>query len=323
LIEEGRWLLLLAAIPFLLARSLLVLTGDLVFITVALFLLAMAIEGGLFSDRRKAVVFGSLGALLYFAKAFGFPLFIAFLGTIALIGTFHDRSKARLLSINASSAAIAFLLVASPWVIAMSLKYDRFTISEAARYNLTTEVAPMPEEYVFLPVLTDGLYEPPPHALSPWEAPGDLVDLTPLRPWTDPQRYMRLIERNLLSIFHYDFRRQLGALFLIAFVIALFRAPRTLLSDRAILLPLLLFLLLNLGYALILVNTRYIWLNTFLFLLLIGKLLPFILPRHMPLRYMLLIGVTLLAIKRPVKIMLYTKDEDVAAKTVIADMLSP
>src|SRR5690606_13125628 len=110
LIEEGRGLLLLAAIPFLLARSLLVLTGDLVFITVALFLLAMAIEDGLFSDRRKAIVFGSLGALLYFAKAFGFPLFIAFLGTLFLIGILHDRSKARLLSINASSAAIAFLL---------------------------------------------------------------------------------------------------------------------------------------------------------------------------------------------------------------------
>ncbi len=313
-----RPILLFAAIPFMLSHALLFLTADLLFISFGLVILALSIRGGIFGSRRTAILFGIIGGLWYFSKAFAFPLFIAFLLFLAFIES--DRRKWG----NVLAALFAFLLTTAPWVIAMSLKYGYPTISEAARFNQTVEVAPMPGEMKLLPLLKDGPHEPPPGAISPWEAPGDVIKLTPLHPWTDPHRYLELVKRNLASIYYYDVQRQLGTPFLIVlFMTILLRGPKHLLRDRILVLPLFLLVALNIGYTAILVQDRYIWINTFLMLFMVGWCLQLLLPDRKFIGGMLTLVICLFAIKRPVKELLFTRDEDVAAGDLIGALMDP
>ncbi len=319
---KGHGLLLLSAIPFILAHGLLMLTADLLFLCIALFVLGSAINGTALSSPRRAALFGILGGLWYFSKAFALPLFLAFLVLLVLV--YRWRNNSPLILRNAMITLGACLLLIAPWVLAMSMKYGYFTISEAARFNQTVEVAPRPGEIKKMPLLTDGPHHPPPGAISPWESPGDVVQLTPLRPWTDPARYAEVVQLNLLTIYYHDVRRQLGALFLILLSVALIvRKPHTVLSDQGVLLSLLMLVILNLGYAAILVHDRYIWLNTFIMLFLSAKLLGMLLPARLLIGQAVLVLFVLLAVKRPVKQILYTEDSDIRASELFTSVLFP
>ncbi len=312
-----RQILLFAAIPFMLSHALLFLTADLLFICSGLLVLDLSIRGRIFGSRRNAILFGIIGGAWYFSKAFAFPLFLVFL--IFLVCIERERKWG-----NVFAALFAFLLTTAPWIIAMSLKYGYPTISEAARFNQTVEVAPMPGEMKLLPLLKDGPHEPPPGAISPWEAPGDVIKLTPLYPWTDPHRYLELVKRNLASIYYYDIQRQLGTPFLIVLLITiLLRGPKHLLRDRTLLLPLFMLVALNLGYTAILVQDRYIWINTFLMLFIAGWCLQSLLVDRKFISGMLTLAVCLLAIKRPVKELLFTRDADVSSGDLIGALLDP
>lgn len=319
--RSAQVILLFAAIPFLLVYGLLMLTADLLFLCIAFHILAFSIKENVLSSSGKAIMFGIMGAFWYFSKAFALPLFFALLIVVFLIekrrNSLHPAAR------HIALAAVACGLLIAPWVLAMSNKYGYFTISEAARFNQTVEVAPMPGEIKKMPLLTDGPHMPPPGAISPWESPGDVMKLTPLRPWTDPQRYIQLIKRNLLTIYYHDIQRQLGTPFLILLCIAFIFHGRTILQERSIMIPLLLMLALNLGYALILVHDRYIWLNTFIMLLLSAQLLHLIFSKKPAVSATMLVLLVLLSIKRPVKQIFFTGDVDMSAKTLLRSLATP
>ena len=322
LAHTRRWriLLVFTAIPFILAYALLFLTPDLLFLCFALYVLRFSIHGDLFSSTRNAILFGITGGAWYFSKAFAFPLFVSLLIFLFLIdkGPIGPRTR------NVSIAFVSFLLVIAPWVLAMSLKYDHFTISEAARFNQTVEVAPMPGEIKELPLLKDGPHEPPPCAISPWEAPGDVIRLTPLRPWTDPQRYARLLQRNFASIYYHDIQRQLGTPFLVVAILAwIVLGAKRFFFDRAIAVPLFMLLALNLGYAAVLVHDRYIWLNAFIMLFMICICVQKLLLARPRQAAVLMFAICVFAIKRPVKQILFTRDADVPGRSLLASIADP
>jgi hypothetical protein len=70
---------------------------------------------------------------------------------------------------------LIFFLGCIPWITAISIKYKKITLSEAAAFNMSKDVAPLPGRSGELPVLGVGLLEPTENSLSGWETPGAFV----------------------------------------------------------------------------------------------------------------------------------------------------
>ncbi|MFM9052247.1 MAG: hypothetical protein ACKOKF_08015 [Bacteroidota bacterium] len=177
----NRWMKL-TAIPLLLSQALLTLTADLLFVTVSLGMLCFFLRGPVWSQRHRSLKAGAIGGLLYFSKAFGFPLFLVF----SLVTFFHHRRTVASVGFKHLAAGMTlFFSLVGAWSVCISVKYGHVTISEAAAYNATRQVVGAPGEIVQLPILYDeGLSAPyGKHALSAWEEPMQSKPLEELRPF--------------------------------------------------------------------------------------------------------------------------------------------
>ena len=312
----NRKILGLVIIPFVLNYSILNPTADLLFLTLLLFVLNVFLQNEWMNSRRASVKLGLLGACLYFAKAFGFPLFIALL-LLTIIFSFFEKDKRGTIK-KMLPVFVVFISMSSLWILHISIKYHGFTISKAAQFNLSREVAPLPGQIMQLPVLSGSLLHPPdPYAISAWESPGDPVGLTPISPLsskTDSEYHRLIITRNLASIWYNDFRSQIGFIFsFMLFGFVVFRNRKTVKLNRPVLFLFFTLVLIYLGYALILVHPRYIWICSWILMLLsvwMWEKLSIDKPWTNDLKRFVVILILLLAVKRPVKEILFTEDSD-------------
>lgn len=317
------------ALPLFLSYAYLFLTADLLFFTLQLLLLSMFTVAPVWTDTKRAFYVGLLGGLLYLSKAFGLPLFI---GVVIASLFFHHRHSTIRWKTVAVSLSV-FSAIAALWITAISNKYDHFTISEAARFNNTREVAPLPGQLVRLPVLyTNGILPPVgAHALSASEEPMQALTLTPLQGFNnyeDRQYRWRVMERNILSIWYFDFRRQLGLIVLLFLVfVFIVRKEALSVSDPQLFYPAAFISLTYLGYALILYHARYSWICTPLFLLLITRISDKLIhSEKKSIRVPVLLffsAAILITMKRPVKELLLEKDKDVSAASLVASISRP
>ncbi len=303
-------------VPFIINYALLNLTADLLFLTLVLYFLTFAIGTDWIHRRKAAAILGFRGALLYLTKAVGFPLFLVLLCFSVLFSAFSDNMKQAAKA--AMTSLVVFLLISSCWIIPLSMKYGRITLSEAASFNSTKEVAPLPGQTMLLPVLNGPLLSPAdPYALSAWESPGDAVRLTPMHLFSsakDFSHYLKVVKRNMLSIWYFDFRNQVGILFLLILLFYLVASRwKTQKRNTAALYLLCVTLILYTGYSLILVHTRYIWICTW-FMLLISAWMLKDMAKHVVwknrLSKVIFLVLFVLAVKRPVKEILFTTDAD-------------
>lgn len=284
-------------IPFLVFYGQLNLTPDLLFLTIALTLLNRSMN----TAGSSSLVNGLLGGLLFLTKAFGLPFFIVWTIVSALINKVPLR--------KALNTVIIGCAVSLPWIMVMSLHYGEPVISKAAQFNASVDVAPLPGRGNELPVLSGGIYTPEKGSVSAWETPGNYVSKQQVGLFSAPEAYWQVVKRNLLTIWYYDFRRQPGMLFLFALLILLiFR--RNVLGKKEILLSLFMMVTLYVGYSLILVHTRYVWLCSWL----IFYVLFFVIVMHLKLtRQMKIAALSVLILffwKRPYKEILFTEDKD-------------
>ena len=219
-----------------------------------------------------------------------------------------------------------FFLISFIWIATLSFHYDRFTISEAARFNMSREAAPLPGRSASLPVLNKGLYKPLEHSYSTWESPGEYVSNDKITLFNSPSDYLEIVKRNLLSIYYFDFSHQTGIIFL--FMLLLFvivNGIRALFKEKWVLVLLLFIVLLYGGYSLILVHSRYTWINNLLMLIMavyfiqsisIKKAFKFIAP-------VLFLFILLLAVKRPVKEILFSSDSDYPTRWIFNSLKHP
>jgi hypothetical protein len=323
-----------SVIPFILSYALLNLTADLLFLTVLLFYLTVVSERDFFNLRQFGLIAGVLGVLMYFSKSFGFCFFLAHFTVLFLKNYFQTNEYAfkRHLRKNYLQAIICFLCISSIWIYLVSYKYGHFTISENISFNLSKEVAAAPEKENKLPVLSGGLYRPvTASAVNAWEDPGLAVAFTPLRPFSFPDdrdRYIDVLKRNLLTIYYFDFRRQAGMLFAVLLAAFLIFGKRKRFFTDHYFFPLFTTLILVYGgYSLILVHTRYVWVCTLLMLLLSCWLLEELLSKNKIqqgiAKVLFIFLVLILAVKRPVKEILFSTDNDMAAPALINSLLHP
>ena len=312
-------------IPFLLDYSLLNCTPDLLFMGLLFKLINLLLSGSIFTNKSLAVQTGLTGGLLYLTKAFGFPFFIVFISIIIFFEIKkNDRIKTEWK--NVVRLYGVFFLVSFIWIVTLSFHYNHFTISEAARFNMSREAAPLPGRPASLPVLNKGLFAPLEHSYSAWESPGEYVSNEKVTLFNSTSDYLKIVKRNLLSIYYFDFSHQTGIVFL--FLLLLFiivNGFRELFKEKWVLILLLFIFLLYGGYSLILVHSRYTWINNLLMLILSVYFIQsiFIKKGFKFIVSVFFLSVLLLAVKRPVKEILFSTDSDYPALWLFNAMKHP
>lgn len=223
-----------------------------------------------------------------------------------------------------------FVLFCGTWITMISSKYGHFTVSEAARFNTTKQVSPLPGQTVRLPYLyTAGLVKPAgTHALSAWEEPMKAGSSDKTMRWESVQgggRINQLISRNLQAIWYLDFRRQAGFAFLLLLTLYLFITRSGRLRSPLFFYPLLVLVSVYSGYSMILFHARYSWICAWTMVFLSTVILVDMKGKTRPglrvISYLLFSAVLLLAVKRPVKELLFTADKDVTASALIRSIL--
>lgn len=303
-------ILILIAIPFLVDYAFLNLTPDLLFVGLLLMLINTVSNENIFSDRRQSIRAGIAGGLLYTAKAFGFPFFIAFIFLVFIIENFRKALPGEKWK-NLTFLYGVFFMVCSFWIAAISFHYGRFTISEASRFNRNAEAAPLPGRSEELPILSGGIFIPVNDDMSAWESPGEYLKNDQVTLFSSPQKFFQIVSRNISSIYYFDFRHQAGALFFIFLLIFLFRKGfKRLVSEKWLLVLLVFIILFYVGYSLILVHARYTWINNLLMIVSAMYLIQVVFESsfYRYVRFFFISVLILLSVKRPLKEILFTAD---------------
>jgi len=328
-----RYIIVFASVPFMVSYSLLNLTPDLLFLAVVMFYLRMVSEREFFNYRNFGLIAGVFGLLLYFSKSFGFVFFLTHFSVLIFRSYLVTKEYAfkKHLRRNYLMALTAFFLISSIWVYLISAKYGHLTISENVYMNLSREVVAGPEMENKLPILSGGLYKPGNFsAVNAWENPETAVNFTPLHPLTyeaDKQLYKQVLTRNLLAIYYFDFRNQTGLIFLLLLLIFLFtRKRKKTWTDDYFFSMLIALVFVYAGYSLILVHARYTWLCNLLMLLLSAWLLEELFSEKKFQKIFIPIAgffLALLAVKRPVKEILFTHDKPILFSNLFNAVLHP
>ncbi|MCO5171470.1 MAG: hypothetical protein M9894_34650 [Planctomycetes bacterium] len=124
------------------------------------------------SSRARAATTGALAGVSYLAKAYALPFVLVHLPlTLALRAALADdpREGARRAARTGAVALGALLVVALPWVAALSWRHERPTWSTVGGINLAATGRWTAPGQVFHPL--EGLRTPPAPHLSVWETP--------------------------------------------------------------------------------------------------------------------------------------------------------
>lgn len=282
-------------IPFIVSYALLNLTPDLFFLLITLF-----IVNRLFSANKNLIILAFAGAALFYCKSFGFPFFIAL-----CIVWFLLIEKA---GIQFWKTLFWFLLFTLPWVLLLSLQYKKVTIGEAASFNRSVDVAPLPERGDELPILNKGIYKPLEGSISAWENPGVFVSNEQITLFSSPVKFAQVVTRNFKTIWYYDFSHQPGIIFLLLLLLALYK--RTIPRNKTFYILIALIFINYIGYAMILIHPRYVWINSWLMILLSVVIADKILLNKSNYQLFLIL-ILIWFVKRPLKEILFTADKDI------------
>jgi hypothetical protein len=307
-------ILCIVIVPFIADYSLLNCTPDLLFTGVSFLFLRKLMEENSAGTKIKGIKIGLIGALLFFSKAFGFPLFIAMTGILFLLRSFRNGL---LKAANVKWMLGVFIILSGAWIGILSIKYHEFTISKAPAFNASVDVAPINKNEYHLPIISGGIYPAASNA-SGWETPGEYVSKETVSPFSHREDYLQVIKRNILSIYYFDFRRQPGIVFFILFLIFIAVKGFREFQQRPVLISLLYIFLCYGGYSLILIHTRYTWTVSLLMVLLSTYFIErLLLERRKKIATALIILFALFAIKRPLKEIFFTNDTSVPSNWIV------
>ena len=274
-----RKLLQVTSIPILLSYSFTLITADLLQVCIIIFYCCVIFDAD-YSARSffSGFACGILGALAYFAKSYGLPFFcihFSIMNGIYFIKSPDPVRKARLVK-NWLSGIAVFLAVSSIWIAVISQKYGYVTFGTAGRYNFA-RIGPGEKgdtgHLKGQAMIYDGFL--------------DLPNRTALNSFEDPSLYDRKLWNPVRHYRHYASvvymnMREAARVFL---KFSPFSIPVLIISFFVCLGPLrrsssvsgLGILLLTtgvftLGYLLVVIEERYLWIDSF-FLLCMGGIL--------------------------------------------------
>jgi len=210
---------------------------------------------------KNGILIGLIGAFMFFSKGFGFYLFLAIVGLLALWQLWtKDDWKLALTSKRYMPVVLTFFILVLPFIGALSVKYHKLTINNAGRYDHHV-FGPVAKNVQ--PIINVGPLAPPNDSASTiWEDPSSTTDLIPGWSPLESREYFNyfmgsVFGRNLnyTLLYLYGF----GALTVIGLFIAYIGAFRKDAYQKYYALSALVFTLLALGYSVVLTEPRYLW----------------------------------------------------------------
>jgi hypothetical protein len=227
------------------------------------------------SNKWSGIKCGIHGAFAYYSKAFALPFFLAHFVIWNGIRYFRNRAERKELSRSFACGIGAFLILTIPWIGAISHKYERLTFSTAGKFNY---LAAGPEsKSKGGPYYYEGLFPPPNEtAVNGWEDP-TFHEMPSWSPFTSAEslKYGITLFRNNVRLTLNKFQNfsSLSGLILIFYVLLALTPISEFLRNDKILFPLLSLAIYSAGYVLIVVESRYLWLDCILILVMGGHLI--------------------------------------------------
>jgi hypothetical protein len=224
------------------------------------------------NSKIHLVFAGIAGAMAYYAKAYNFFFFILHISIVLFIvlKNIDPINYKRLLISKLSIVLTAFLLCTVPYIILLSNKYQKFTISSASAITINKSLEPG---------FTDGkkLIVPPRdhNAISIADDP-TFFQKNYITPFTSTHYFLKQIKITVANIIEYFkllndisfLAITISLFFLILVVAGLLKVNETI--NQLLLTTLLLY---PCGYLLIAIEWRYIWLIPLLLLFMAGIIL--------------------------------------------------
>jgi len=201
------------------------------------------------------IIYGMIGTLAYFAKAYSFPFFI--LNTLCCLYFISKESKSLWLKISMVSIAV-MLLCSLPWIWALHNKYGIWTTSTAGSLNTSWYLVGHPHWKDGIDLLIPPTYNNSPYYWEdPWFANGDTPHF-----WNSWHLFGLQFLRIGLNIWRFIVSSfQLSVFFILIAGYAkwavIWRRGVAVAKDTQVLM--LSFLLFTLGYVLVNFESRYIW----------------------------------------------------------------
>ena len=178
-------LLLWAILPLVLYFPNYGMQPDLLLMTLFFFYLTLILSPRYLENWKVPVFVGIIGSLMYFTKSIGLPLFVVhlFCSSLLLGITATSSQERRRLVLSFLLATLTFCILASLWIVPLSLKYGHITTGLSSTYN-TYLVGPHslghPGGH---PIHRVGFIAPSSsrYAISAWDDPADLIQY--MIPW--------------------------------------------------------------------------------------------------------------------------------------------
>ncbi len=153
------------------------ITPDLLQAAVWLFVVCLLRRETWWQRPGQSVKVGLLCGLAYLIKAIALPVGVMLIFSFAVRDGWESRSDRRRIAMAAARSLITMLIVAAPWIVVLSVKYQRLTFSTtpAVTHTLTG-----PNDVDRYHPYVRSLYLPETGRVTSWEEPS----LMPYRTWS-------------------------------------------------------------------------------------------------------------------------------------------
>ncbi|RKX62084.1 MAG: hypothetical protein DRP37_02445 [Thermodesulfobacteriota bacterium] len=271
-IQSNLFLLTLACSSLItLSFAFSVITPDLLFAAIGILYLNLILDDVYLQDKRTSIFIGIVGGLLYLTKGYGLPFFI----TSFIVVTFFniikiDAKNWKIIISNFLITFSVFGLISGSWILLISRKYGYFTFSTASYYNFLLTYP----HSLGLPMHWMGLLSPPNcTAISIWE---DISFINvPIKHIDFYDRMLSFVKNflsNSCNLSEILCKYSILSPILILISIISFSKFGIENTNKKIFLVYLFMFILVVGYLVIIIESRYIWVSCFL-LLAIGSYL--------------------------------------------------
>jgi hypothetical protein len=191
----GAWITSLATVYW----SVMVIMPDLLYGGIVLLAISEMTSRRWLEGRRGPLLAGALAGMSYLAKPVGFPTSIVLVATAGVLSLVSRPGDWRAVARSVGWTVVVFLVVAAPWVAALSAKYGGLTVTTAAHANRAL-VSPPEVNRTYQPVLrkpAEGRFA---WGEDPTEMFPDVPRWSPFAKWSYAKYQMHLSLWNGLKI---------------------------------------------------------------------------------------------------------------------------
>ena len=215
---------------------------------------------------------GLLGALAYLTKSYALSFFIVHFILFNILHYLKQKNKRNILR-NLFLGLAVFFIISGSWSVILSEKYGKITFGTSGKYNYDV-IGPIstgyhPTEYAY-----QGFIKPPYEGVtSAWYDPTyfKIDSWSPFKSWDNLSFQLRKIRDNILNLINiYCGFSYFSLIIILIYILFCIQSIKDLISRTDVVYPLLTLLIFPLGYLIIALEIRYIWIS-YVLIILMGR----------------------------------------------------